>query len=98
MYLVIMFMYVLCVCLLLVIHLHRDRVLLSTHGVLLPPNMYGLTNDQIVHLKSNLIWGVRFGEYAETCTPSGRFLKTPDPVEHRNRKGRTVHLLPFEVL
>ena len=36
-------------------------------------------------------------EYVETCTPSGRVLTPPDPVGHRNRKGRTVNFVFFQV-
>jgi hypothetical protein len=37
---------------------------LAKHGVTLPPNMQGLTDDQIVDLKLKDEWG-------EKCIPSG---------------------------
>lgn len=50
---------------------------LSNHGIGLPPNMVGLTDEQIeeLHLKD---------EFAESCTPSGGFLFNKDPTGRRN--------------
>ena len=73
-------------------HLFYTEIeLLAAHGILLPPNMHGLTDDQIEDLKLK-------DEYAETCTPSGGILEAPDPVGRRNGKGRTKHFVPFEAL
>ena len=54
--------------------------MLAQHGVLLPPDMQGLTEDQIEDLKLK-------DEYAEVCVPSGGCVETKDPVGRRNGKG-----------
>ena len=51
--------------------------LLAEHGVLLPDNMQGLTEEQVVDLKLK-------DEFAEVCVPSGGFVENKDPVGHRN--------------
>ncbi|XP_063696110.1 cilia- and flagella-associated protein 298 [Culicoides brevitarsis] len=50
---------------------------LSNHGISLPPNMVGLTDEQIeeLHLKD---------EFSESCYPSGGFVMNKDPTGRRN--------------
>ena len=55
--------------------------LLGEHGVMLPPNMQGLTEEQVEELKL-------VDEYKETCIPSGGFVVNPDPVGRRNGRGK----------
>ncbi|XP_070504008.1 cilia- and flagella-associated protein 298 [Chironomus tepperi] len=50
---------------------------LANYGCMLPPEMIGLTNEQIEELKL-------FDTWAETCTPSGGYNLTKDPVGRRN--------------
>uniref|UniRef100_A0A1A9VCB9 Cilia- and flagella-associated protein 298 n=1 Tax=Glossina austeni TaxID=7395 RepID=A0A1A9VCB9_GLOAU len=50
---------------------------LATHGTLLPPEMIGLTDEQIEELKLEDIW-------AEKCIPSGGFIFNKDPLGRRN--------------
>ncbi len=54
--------------------------LLAEHGTMLPPNMQGLTDEQVeeLHLQD---------EWAESCVPSGGSVTNPDPVGRRNGKG-----------
>ena len=54
--------------------------LLALHGPLLPPNMQGLTEEQVQELKL-------VDQYAETCVPSGGFRENVDPTGRRNGKG-----------
>ena len=61
--------------------------LLAQHGVLLPGNMQGLTEEQVVDLKLK-------DEFAEVCVPSGGFVENKDPVGRRNGQGVCVCLLP----
>jgi hypothetical protein len=53
---------------------------LADHGITLPPNMQGLTDDQINELKLR-------DEYAEQCQPSGGFIMNRDDIGRRNGKG-----------
>lgn len=50
---------------------------LANNGIALPPNMVGLTDEQIeeLHLKD---------EFADTCTPSGGFIFNKDSTGRRN--------------
>lgn len=50
---------------------------LSKHGITLPPNMQGLTDDQIVDLKLK-------DEFAEKCRPSGGSIQRKDEIGRRN--------------
>ncbi|VDP91481.1 unnamed protein product [Echinostoma caproni] len=50
---------------------------LAKHGVSLPPNMQGLTDDQIVDLKLKDEWG-------EKCIPSGGYIECKDEIGRRN--------------
>lgn len=53
---------------------------LSDHGVSLPPNMQGLTDEQIVDLKLK-------DECGEACKPSGGSVDCKDEVGRRNGCG-----------
>ena len=55
--------------------------LLAQHGVMLPPNMQGLTEEQVDELKLK-------DEFAEVCIPSGGFVMNPDPIGRRNGRGK----------
>ena len=59
--------------------------ILAQHGVLLPPNMQGLTEEQVDELKLK-------DEFAEVCIPSGGFIRNPDPVGRRNGRGNNPRL------
>ena len=50
---------------------------LSKHGTMLPPNMIGLTDEQVQELKL-------IDEYAESCIPSGGWILNPDQIGRRN--------------
>ncbi|XP_069127896.1 cilia- and flagella-associated protein 298-like [Argopecten irradians] len=50
---------------------------LSKHGITLPPNMMGLTDEQIVDLKLK-------DEWADKCVPSGGAKMNKDPIGRRN--------------
>lgn len=50
---------------------------LANYGCMLPPEMMGLTDEQIEELKLVDTW-------ADTCIPSGGFNQTKDPVGRRN--------------
>lgn len=63
--------------------------LLGEHGVMLPPNMQGLTEEQVEELKL-------VDEYKETCIPSGGFVVNSDPVGRRNGRGKMLRLLECE--
>ena len=54
--------------------------LLAAHGILLPPNMQGLTDEQVRELSLK-------DDYAETCKPSGGHVFNKDPVGRRNGQG-----------
>ena len=53
---------------------------LAEHGVFLPPNMQGLTDDQIEELKLRDEWG-------EKCVPSGGAVFKKDDMGRRNGHG-----------
>jgi len=52
---------------------------LAKHGLCLPPNMQGLTKEQILELQLVDTW-------EEHCTPSGGNIECADPIGHRNGK------------
>ncbi|XP_050393054.1 cilia- and flagella-associated protein 298-A [Patella vulgata] len=52
---------------------------LSLHGIVLPPNMQGLTDEQIIALKLH-------DEWADKCIPSGGAIDTKDKYGRRNGK------------
>ena len=59
---------------------------LSQHGVMLPPNMIGLTSEQITDLKYK-------DEFEDICVPSGGYVIHTDPVGRRNGRGTyNIHL------
>lgn len=53
---------------------------LAEHGVFLPPNMQGLTDEQIEELKLKDEWG-------EKCIPSGGSVFKKDDIGRRNGQG-----------
>jgi cilia- and flagella-associated protein 298 len=56
---------------------------LADHGITLPPNMQGLTDEQIIELKLR-------DEYAEQCQPSGGYVLNKDDIGRRNGQGRVL--------
>jgi cilia- and flagella-associated protein 298 len=58
---------------------------LANYGCLLPPEMMGLTDEQIEELKLVDNW-------AETCIPSGGFNHAKDPVGRRNGRQPTANM------
>ncbi|KAI8128824.1 hypothetical protein FF38_12051 [Lucilia cuprina] len=50
---------------------------LASHGTLLPPEILGLTDEQVEELKLKDVWG-------EKCIPSGGFVYNKDPIGRRN--------------
>lgn len=50
---------------------------MANYGCMLPPDMIGLTDEQVEELKLVDTW-------AESCVPSGGFNQTKDPVGRRN--------------
>ena len=54
--------------------------LLGKHGVMLPPNMVGLTEEQVRELKLK-------DEFEDVCIPSGGSVFSEDPVGRRTGKG-----------
>ncbi|XP_069697790.1 cilia- and flagella-associated protein 298 isoform X2 [Periplaneta americana] len=52
---------------------------LAKHGTLLPPNIMGLTDEQVEELKLVDEWG-------EKCVPSGGWTFNKDPIGRRNGK------------
>jgi len=55
---------------------------LAKHGTFFPPNILGLTDEQVEELKLVDEWG-------EICIPSGGFTMNKDPVGRRNGKQPT---------
>lgn len=62
-------------------HIEIDS--LSQHGVMLPPNMIGLTVEQVQDLKLK-------DELGDVSVPSGGYIMNEDPVGRRNGKGMRV--------
>jgi hypothetical protein len=58
----------------------QEMELLASHGILLPPNMQGLTEEQIAELKLK-------DEFADTCVPTGGHIESIDTVGRRNGRG-----------
>ena len=58
---------------------------LADHGITLPPNMQGLTEEQIVELKLK-------DEWEERCVPSGGPVFRKDEIGRRNGHGETLAL------
>lgn len=59
---------------------------LSKHGVTLPPNMQGLTEEQVDELKLRDEWG-------EKCQPSGGCIINKDTIGRRNGQGGYINTL-----
>lgn len=55
---------------------------LAEHGITLPPNMQGLTDEQVTELKLK-------DEWAEKCTPQGGVRVNPDKIGRRNGQAPT---------
>ncbi|KAH3739106.1 cilia- and flagella-associated protein 298-like [Dreissena polymorpha] len=55
---------------------------LAAHGITLPPNMQGLTDEQVVELKLK-------DEWAEKCTPQGGVRLNEDKIGRRNGQAPT---------
>ena len=53
---------------------------LAKHGITLPPNMQGLTDEQISDLNLQDQW-------EDECIPSGGVIENKDPIGRRNGKG-----------
>lgn len=51
-----------------------------THGILLPPNMQGLSTDQVAELKLK-------DEFEDVCIPCGGWVSNPDTIGRRNGRG-----------
>jgi len=66
---------------------------LADHGITLPPNMQGLTDEQIEELKLK-------DEWAERCQPSGGHTQKKDKIGRRNGIGKTssCHLIHHKSL
>lgn len=62
--------------------------MLADHGIMLPPNMQGLTDEQIEDLKLHDDW-------ADKCKPSGGPVFNVDKIGRRNGQGSSemIHLL-----
>jgi len=56
---------------------------LADHGITLPPNMQGLTEEQIVELKLQ-------DEWEDTCVPSGGPVLRKDEMGRRNGHCETM--------
>lgn len=59
---------------------------LADHGITLPPNMQGLTDEQIEELKLHDDW-------ADKCKPSGGPVFNQDKIGRRNGEG--IYLYNF---
>lgn len=53
---------------------------LAKHGITLPPNMQGLTDEQLSDLNLHDDW-------EDECVPSGGVIERKDPLGRRNGKG-----------
>jgi len=54
---------------------------LAEHGITLPPNMQGLTEEQVTELKLK-------DEWADKCTPQGGVRMNEDKIGRRNGQGK----------
>lgn len=57
--------------------------LLAQHGVMMVPEMQGLTEQQVEELKLK-------DTFTDVCIPSGGFIMNPDPVGRRNGRGTLI--------
>ena len=71
-----------------IVTLLAEIELLSKHGVMLPPNMIGLTEEQVQELKLK-------DEFEDVCVPSGGHVINADPVGRRNGKGNFKECFSF---
>ena len=55
---------------------------------MLPPNMIGLTDEQIVELKLK-------DELGDVCVPSGGYVTNVDPVGRRNGRGMYIYIVRY---
>lgn len=55
---------------------------LAEHGIILPPNMQGLTEEQVEELKLK-------DEWADKCVPQGGVRENKDPIGRRNGQAPT---------
>ena len=62
--------------------------LLAQHGVMMAPEMQGLTEQQVEELKIK-------DSFADVCIPSGGFDMNPDPVGRRNGRGTNIYILKY---
>lgn len=56
---------------------------LAEHGITLPPNMQGLTEEQVEELKLK-------DEWADKCVPQGGVRDNKDPIGRRNGQGMSL--------
>lgn len=70
-----------CNCPVYILHNFVEMEELADHGVTLPPNMQGLTDEQIDELKLK-------DEWAEHCQPSGGHTLNKDEIGRRNGMGK----------
>jgi len=63
---------------------------LADHGISLPPNMQGLSDDQIMELKLK-------DEWEDRCIPSGGAEFKKDEIGRRNGHGNVSHHVTFKV-
>lgn len=54
---------------------------LAKHGITLPPNMQGLTEEQLSELNLH-------DEWEDECIPTGGVIENKDPIGRRNGKGQ----------
>ena len=62
-------------------HIVVEMEELADHGITLPPNMQGLTDEQIEELKLR-------DEWSERCHPSGGHIQKTDEIGRRNGIGK----------
>ena len=60
---------------------------LGKHGISLPPNMQGLTEEQVVELKLKDEWQAK-------CIPSGGVTQRKDDIGRRSGQGQCLYSLP----
>jgi hypothetical protein len=61
---------------------------LAEHGICLPPQMQGLSDDQILELKLDDPW-------VRTCIPSGGARSNADPIGRRSGNGMPASCLKY---
>jgi len=71
-----------------ILHNFVEMEELADHGITLPPNMQGLTDEQIEELKLK-------DEWAERCQPSGGHTQNKDDIGRRNGMGKNKFLAFF---